>query len=114
MARTTVPVTTLDGSYTSALKVVTQTAADVTNKNQFALAYGDILLAFNSGAAPHNVTITSIADPYGRLGTITSDAVAAGAVEVFGPFKQEGWKQADGMLYFEADHAEIKFMVLRP
>lgn len=113
MARTTISATNLPGSYASALVAVTLTAADVANKNQCSLANGDILLVQNSGASPHNVTITSIADEYGRLGSITSEAVAAGVVKSFGPFKEPGWQQADGMLYFEADHAEIKFAVLR-
>lgn len=113
MARTTISATSLPGSYAAAFAAVTLTAADVANKNQCALANGDILLAFNSGASPHTVTLTSIADEYGRLGTISADSVAAGAMECFGPFKEPGWQQADGMLYFEADHAEIKFAVLR-
>lgn len=92
---------------------VTMTAADTANDHQFVLTGTEIVLAHNTGASPHTVTITSFADELGRVGHITADSIAAGAIHVYGPFHQsEGWRQSDGMLYLEADHAEIKFGIV--
>jgi len=118
MARTTLNKTTPLGSYPSlqpaadALDVVF-TAADVSNKNQFKLEQGDILLAWNSGASPYTVTLTSVADGHKRSGDVTAYSLAAGDIAVMGPFEQEGWKQTDGYFYLEASNAAVKFAILK-
>lgn len=113
MARATTTKTVSPKSYPTAMTVVTLTAADPTNKQQFQLNGNELLIAFNSGASPHTVTVTSVADRAGRVGHITAQSVAAGAMVVCGPLNaSDGWKQTDGMLYFEANHAEVKFAVI--
>lgn len=89
----------------------TVTAADATNKEQFALTGKEIIIARNSGAGARTVTITSVA-VNGRTGHITADSIAAGATHVYGPFNPNGWKQTDGMIYFEAEHAEVLYTVI--
>jgi hypothetical protein len=89
------------------------TAADVGNKNQFTFESGDLVLAWNSGASPYTVTLTSIADARKRTGDVTAYSLAAGDVAVFGPFDSEGWRQADGKFYLEASNTAVKFAIIR-
>ena len=105
----------LPGPWATAGEALTMTAADVANKEQVAASGKEIVIAHNSGAAPHAVTITSKAHaPSGRTGDITTEAIAAGEIRVYGgPFPTNGWRQTDGQLYFEADSAEVKFGVIR-
>jgi len=92
--------------------VLTETAADVTNKEQVKWTGREIIVAHNTGASARTVTITSTADSLGRTGDITADSIAAGAIAFYGPFNGEGWKQADGYIYFEANNAEVKFGII--
>jgi len=118
MARTTLTKTTPLGGY-PALPLVADsidivwTAADVSNKNQFKLEQGDILLMWNSGASPYTVTLTSIVDERNRTGDVPAYSLAAGDIAVFGPLEQKGWKQTDGYMYLEASNASVKFAILR-
>lgn len=118
MARTTLNKTTPLGSFPSLpLTVETAdvvfTAADTSNKNQFRLEPGDLVLAWNSGASPYTVTLTSAPDGRNRTGDITSYSLAAADVAVFGPFELEGWRQTDGMFYLEASNAAVKFAIIK-
>ncbi len=99
--------------YTANAADLTMTAADVANKNQATASGNDLILAHNTGAAPHTITITSIADVMGRTGDISAYSLGAGEYALFGPHKGDGWTQTDGKLYFEADHAEVKFAVVQ-
>lgn len=91
---------------------VTMTAANTSDKQQTAHTGKVLILAHNSGASPHTVTITSTPDHLGRTGDLTAYSIGAGEYAVFGPFKLEGWVQTDGKLYFEANHAEVLFGVI--
>jgi hypothetical protein len=115
MPRATINPNICLGAYPAAGVTLSWTAADPANDHQCAFTGKEMILARNTGATPHNVTITSAVDTRGRTKDITNESLAAGSVHMFGPFSQpEGWKQAsDGMLYFEADHAEIEFAVVR-
>jgi len=111
MARTTLTPQAGPKQYGGALLAVTMTAADVANKNQFKSTGTEFLLAQNTDAGAHNVTLTSAADPFGRTQDIT-ESVAAGAIKVFGPIRQPGFVQVDGMIYLEAADATVKFGVV--
>jgi len=87
-------------------------AADVANKDQVAHTGKEVVLAWNTGATDHTVTITSVEDPYGRIEHMGPYTIATGKIARFGPYANLGWHQTDGKLYFEANHAEIKFAVL--
>jgi len=114
MARTVLTVTNVPSPYAGASAAVTMTAADTTNKNSFPLTGREIVIAQNTGASSRTVTITSVDDRYGRSEDIAAESIAAGAIQVYGPgLALEGWQQTDGSLYLEANHAEVKFGILR-
>lgn len=96
----------------SAAVALTATAADTVNQNRTPHTGRELIVARNSGAVGRTVTITS-APINGRLGNIAADALAAGATKVYGPFPTKGWRQTDNFLYFEANHAEVLFSVVR-
>lgn len=90
------------------------TAADASNKNQFAVGGNDLVIAHNTGASAYTVTVTSVADPqYGRTGDIAAYSIGAGEYAVFGPFNMAGWLQTDGYVYLEASNASVKFGVVQ-
>lgn len=116
--QTHTPLSTLGGKgslYTANAADVTLTAASVANKEQVVHTGKEVILAYNSDPTnPYTVTISSIADAaLGRTGDIATYSLAAGELGAFGPFPADGWRQADGYLYFEASNAAIKFGVLR-
>lgn len=113
MARVTIAAVNAPGGYAAAGTVAAETAADASNFNQTTHTGPNFLvIARNSGVTTRAVTITSIADTQGRTGNI-SDTLTSGQRKVYGPFPQEGWLQSDGMLYFQAAHAEVLFSVIR-
>jgi len=118
MARTALTVTTLldaYGDYSAGAADVTLAAGDVGNGNDFTLQEGDIVIAQNSdGANPYYITIDSVADAqHNREGDITEYALAAADVAVFGPFKHNGWRQADGKMYIDVENAAVLVGILR-
>ena len=117
MARTTLVKTVAKGNSPSlplgaGSVTATFAAADVGNMNQFLPGGEDLLIAYNSGASPYTVTITSAPDQMNRTGDITTYSLAAGDIAVFGPFKLMGWVQADGYVYLQASNASVKLAVI--
>lgn len=100
------------GSYTANAADLPMAAADVANKNQFVANGNDLVIAHNTGAGAHTITVTSSPDPFRRTGDIAAYSLGAGEYAVFGPFAITGWIQSDGKIYLEADHAEVKFGVV--
>jgi len=113
MARQTLTKSNSPGPYPTAGVAVTMTAADTSNKEQFALTGREVVIVHNTGATGRTYTITSTADKAGRTGDITTQAIAAGAIHTIGPFALEGWQQSGGWLYLEASNAEVKFGVIQ-
>lgn len=112
MPRTTLTKTTCTtNGWPTAGVTATVTAADASNLNQCTFTGKEVIIARNSGAGARTVTITSVTY-LGRTGHITAESIAAGATKVFGPFAIDGWKQTDGYLYFQGEHAEVLFTVL--
>jgi hypothetical protein len=71
---------------------------------------GDILLVWNTDAAPHNLTITS--QPLnGRTGDITSYVVGPGVISAFKFSQLAGW-QSGSTVSFTADNVLVKLAVL--
>lgn len=112
MARTNLTKTNAPGAYAGAGVAVVMTAADVANMNQFTAQGNDLVIAYNSGASPYTVTITSSPDPYGRTRDITAESIAAGAIRIFGPLKTTGWIQPDGKIYLNASNAAVQFGII--
>jgi len=89
------------------------TAADATNKEQFAPSGDDLVIAWNSGASPYTITFTSVADPTTkRTGDVTAYSLAAGDHAAF-RFKKTAWMQTDGNIYIEASNAAVKWCVVQ-
>lgn len=111
-------VTNLGGSLDPAVQQdVVWTAGDSgSNPARWLLKEGDILLARNTDAAPHNVTLLGAPDGQGRdVDTAESLAAAgsAGAVTAFGPLKHAGWLQTGGYAHVDVDDNTIELAVLR-
>lgn len=113
MARTDVTITNSPGKYPAAGGLITWEAADTVNQNQVALTGREMLLAWNQGASPQTVTITSSPDRFGRTKDITAEAIAVDTIRCFGVPAVEGWRQSDGQLYFEANSTDVYFAVIR-
>ena len=114
--RTTLVKTIAPGAYAGAGIAVTLAAADVANGNRFVASGRDLLIAYQSGTTLRNITINSVADPYGRTGDITGDDLPADAnsIRVYGPFPCLGWKQVGSTyIHLEADNAEALFGVVQ-
>lgn len=114
MARTTIAPEVVPTGTPLTEEVVAWVDADAANGNQFVHTGKEILLVYNSGAGARTFTPTSVAlngrhDPKNSV----AQSVAAGLLRIYN-FRGEGWKQtADGMVYINGEHAELKFMVIR-
>lgn len=86
-------------------------ASDATNKEMVNFSEGLILIAWNSGATPRTVTISSV-KYQGRTGDIGPYTIGVGLHSGFGPFPNAGFRQVDGKLYFEAAHLDVKWALL--
>jgi hypothetical protein len=102
------PGTVLAGDLT-----VVPVAADVANGNNFVPAPNDVLHAWNSGAGPFTITLTSAPDERGRLGTITAYSLAVNDIITFNYGDLIGWIQSDGTIWLDSSNVAIKFWVER-
>ncbi|KKK53885.1 hypothetical protein LCGC14_3090300 [marine sediment metagenome] len=112
MPETPLTVTTAPGAYASAMTAVTMGAADIGNGNSFVATNNDLILAWNDSATPYTVTITSQPDGKGRLGTITTQAIAADVHLILGPMKTPGWADSGGLINVSANNASVKFGII--
>lgn len=86
-------------------------AADATNKEEVVWVDGLIILVRNSGAGARTFTITSVA-LNGRTGDLGPYSLGAGeyaAIEV----PASGFRQSNGKIYFEGEHAEVLFATVK-
>lgn len=116
MARAVLTKTTVKGPYPSlpvgaGTLAIAFTAANTSDKNDFTPSGDDLILAWNAGATPYTITITSAPDPQNRTGDIAAYSIAAGAIAAF-RVRTMGWVQADGKVYLEANNADVKFGIL--
>lgn len=112
MARQTLTKTTAPGPNPTAGVAVTMTAEDASNHSQFAWTGAEILIIHNTDSGSHTWTLTSVADPFGRSGDITTETIAAGAIRVVDCLSSLGWRQTNGMVYLAANDATVKFGVI--
>ena len=103
-----------DTNYTGASLTWTATNSTTADGESVSSTGKDLILArnTNSSTTAYTVTITSVADSLGRTRDM-SLSVAADAYAMFGPFRQTGWKQTDGNIYFASTNNDIEFAVLR-
>jgi len=98
---------------------VTPTAMDAVNGNSFIATGKETLLFLNTDTATHTVTITSVADAYGRfdtsLTTYTVPVAVTGtsglaAVEMS---QTQGWVGGGNLISMTTSSALVKVVVLR-
>lgn len=93
---------------------VTMAAADTTNGNSFTSTGREILLIQNTDSSAHSITITSVADGFGRTDTsLTGYSIAANSISAIECAFMNGWKQTDGTIHLTSTSALIFFGVLR-
>ena len=80
--------------------------------NKFVASGKDLVLVEETAGAGQTITFSSVNDPYGRTGDITTYALGANEFAVFGAFNVVGWRQTDNNIYFEANSANVKVVVV--
>ena len=100
MARTAVTITNISAQGGS-IDVPTQ-AADATNDMDMVNDGRTIFEVFNDSAGVVNVTIVSVADPYGRTQNLAL-AIAATKKAFVGPLLPAIWSQAGGKVNIDFD-----------
>lgn len=108
MAQTALATTAGTTKNPTIATTLTMTAVDISNGNKFALTGREILILHNTGVSTRTYTISSVADPYGRSGDITTSNILAAAYMIIGPFDITAWRQTDGQMYFISTHADVK------
>lgn len=93
--------------------LLTFTACVANTLTETSFEDGDVLVAWNSGGSGRQVTVHSHPDRQGRENDITDDAIGAGEHIMYGPFKKQGWKSETGKLQFQANHADVRFAIMR-
>lgn len=86
-------------------------AADVVGGNAFIASGDDLLIVFNSDSAPHNITIKSVADSFGRFADVTY-AVAAGHYAFINITPAALYTQTNGEVLLQADSTLLGLMVV--
>ena len=82
-------------------------AGDAVNGNSFPVSGRDLIVAYNSGASPYTITITSAPDYDGRTLDIAAYSIPGSGHALFGPFLLDGWRQSDGKIYFMVSSASV-------
>lgn len=114
MPRTTLPTVTAPGPRMTSGVVLTMTAIDTVNGNQFKASGNDLVIVRNSGASAYTFTYNSAAEGrFGRKGDITAESLAAGEVRIYGPATTDGWAQPDGYVYLNGSNASLLVGVIR-
>ena len=116
MARTVLTKKALLGPYgdysvAQSATLTNLTAADVANKNMFVAGSSDLIVAINTGGSPYTVSVTSVADAFGRTKDIATYSLAAAEIALI-QIAPPGWKQSDGNIYLEASNVAVKFAIV--
>lgn len=102
------------GSRNPAGVQVVGVVSDATNNHFFTLQDGDILVAYNLGASPCELTLNSVADSRQNRTLDPILDIAAGSFGFFGPFKADGWKQTGGEVDFDIEtDTDVLLAVIR-
>lgn len=84
---------------------------DPTDRSTALIDGKTMVLAYNTDTLSHTITIGSAPDTLNRSGDITTYAVAAGKVSVFGPFPAVGWANA-GLLNIDVTDSHLVLAVI--
>jgi len=111
MATTLLPSVEAPGCYGDALTVLPMTVCDFVNGNHFVCTGKDLVICWNSTAGADTVTITSVANKWGRTGTLTAVAIAASSFAIFGPMNVAGWSNG-GIIEITAGSVDVFFAIV--
>jgi len=106
MATTLLTATKALGSNEDVLTTLTMNACDIVNQNHFVATGNDLVIIHNTDVAEKTVTITSVANKWGRTGTLTAIAIPADGYRIFGPMVVAGWA-SDGIILIEGNDADM-------
>jgi len=116
MARASITVQTGTGKYPTValLDPFALTACDATNFNQCDFTGREILIVRNSSTdTAYDFTLESVSsDRTGRTGNLLKE-IPFGEHLIIPPLGVDGFRQADGKLYFTAENAAILVGVVR-
>ena len=110
--RDTLTITTAPTAYATSGTTITWTAADPYNYDQFLSTGRELLLVRNDSGDTQTITVSSVADQFGRTGDATK-AVADGAYAVFQMFPTHGWQQSSGYVYVDGADTDVYLAVIR-
>ena len=120
MARLALTVQEPCGSYptlplTASAEDFTWTAsgASFADGAGFTMTGRELILVRNDNAGAQTITFSSTVDAYNRDGDITAYSIGISEYAMFGPFKKDGWVQADDKLYFAVPAADVYFAIVR-
>ncbi len=104
---------TAPGGYAALPILVTMTASQGGDaQDQFASSGNDFLIAHNTTGGTLHIGLETIANIWGRTNNIVAHDIVAGAIHMYGPFKNPGWIQADGTIRVSSEGAGIKFGII--
>jgi hypothetical protein len=120
MARLAVPVQNVTPAYPATLPITADSAdivftaagASFADGAGFPLTGREVLIVKNGNAGAQTVTISSVKDDKFRTGDITAYSIGIGEYAIF-RLPVDGWRQADGQLYFAASATDVAFGVVR-
>ncbi len=85
-------------------------AADAVLGNSFVASNKDYLFARNNSGSERTVTLRSVPDPaFGRFGDL-SIVIEPNGTAVFGPIGRLGWAQSNGLIYVDAQAADVDLL----
>jgi hypothetical protein len=89
-------------------------AADPAHGNRYLATGEEFVWAHNGSGSAQTVTVRSAPDS--RLGRLQDQVLTldAGGDGVFGVFRTDGWRQADGYVWVDAASSGVKIAVLTP
>lgn len=87
-------------------------AGDVGNEEQTKLTGKEMIVLHNNSGGANTITVLSVANQFGRTEDINFQ-LDAGEHGMFGPFDLEGWRQADGNLYFNVSSSLVGIAVIK-
>ncbi len=87
-------------------------AGDVANEEQTALTGKEMIILDNNSGGANTLAVTSVPNQFGRTKDINFQ-LDPGEHGMFGPFDLEGWRQADGNLYFSVTSVFVGIGIIR-
>lgn len=91
-ALTTIVLPQNNAQITAGQLTVTMTACDNTNGNSFTSTGREVLILQNTDTAPHTITVTPVADPYGGTNTtLTAYSLPSSTISAIQMKFQVGW-----------------------